>query len=320
MKIVFWGSSEVGCGFLGKLARGYGVAAAVTGPDKAVGRGMGVKPAPVKELALELGIPVYQPEGDLETARVMRKLRPDLCVVAAYGKFIKRESLELARAGFLNIHFSLLPEYRGAAPVQWALINGEKESGVTLFWIEGKMDSGPVFSREKVTVDINDDARSLFAKMIEIGERLLFDALEKIGKGEVKKTPQSGKVSYAPKIEKNFSRLDFSGPAAGVYNKIRGLSLGPRARFETGAGGKKILVQVLKASPPRSLAGTERLETGRVAAIEKRKGIYIKCLDDCVLLTVVQPEGKKPMSAFDFANGRGIKVGDSIAEGVRRKA
>ena len=315
MKIVFLGTPQIACGFLSKLySDGHKMVGVISQPDKTQGRGLCLKCPPVKTQALELNIPVFQPDSDTAIRELISSLEPDLCIAIAYGRFFKKDVLSVPKLGFLNIHFSLLPKYRGAAPVQRALINGEENTGVTAFWIEEKMDSGPIFSSVEIPILPEDDALSLFKKLSDAGVNLLSDCLNEIEKGNIIKIPQAGAPTFAPKIESEDSWLDFKNKAGAVYNKIRGLACGPRARFNSFARGKKITVQIIKASLG-SVSFSKKADIGEgcITLIERGKGFYIQCMDSAVFVQQVQPEGKKPMNAADFINGAGFKVGDKIA-------
>ncbi|MCK4935613.1 MAG: methionyl-tRNA formyltransferase [Elusimicrobiales bacterium] len=315
MKIVFLGTPQIACGFLTELhSGGHEIVGVISQPDKTQGRGLCLQCPPVKTQALELNIPVFQPDTDEGIRELITSLKPDLCIAIAYGRFLKKDVLEMPKFGFLNIHFSLLPKYRGAAPVQRALINGEEKTGITCFWIEEKMDSGPIFKTFEVPILPQDDAFSLFEKLSQAGTKLLAECLIEIKKGNIIKLPQIGAPTFAPKIEKKDSWLDFNSEAASVYNKIRALVCGSKARFYSLVGGKKICVQIIKAalkdipSPKKT-----NVRAGSIASIERGKGFYIQCTDSVVFIEQVQPEGKKPMNAADFINGARFKVGDKIA-------
>ncbi|MCG2725777.1 MAG: methionyl-tRNA formyltransferase [Elusimicrobia bacterium] len=315
MKIVFLGTPQIACGFLSKLyADGYKMAGVISQPDKAQGRGLCLKCPPVKTEALKLNIPIFQPDSDEAIRELISSLKPDLCIAIAYGRFLKKDILKIPKLGFLNIHFSLLPKYRGAAPVQRVLINGEEKTGVTSFWIEEKMDSGPIFSSIEVPILLQDDALSLFKKLSQAGINLLSHCLIEIKKGNIVKLPQIGTPSFAPKIESKDSWLDFKNEASVVYNKIRGLVCGPKARFNSLVGGKKITVQIIKASLERVSSEKKiNISEGHIVSIERGKGFYIQCTDSAVFIRQVQPEGKKLMNAADFINGARFKAGDKIA-------
>lgn len=314
MKIIFLGTPEIACGFLTELhGSSHEIVGVISQPDKVQGRGLCLKCPPVKTQALKLCVPVFQPDSDNAIKEIISYLNPDICIAIAYGRFLKKDVLTIPKLGFLNIHFSLLPKYRGAAPVQHALINGEEKTGVTSFWIEEKMDTGPVFLALEVPIAPEDDAFSLFEKLKNTGIKLLSDCLIEIEKGNIIKLPQTGAPTFAPKIESKDSWLDFNNEAGVVYNKIRGLACGPKARFYALVGAKKISVQIIKASL-KNLPSEKKINVsvGSIASIERGKGFYIQCTDSVIFIEQVQPEGKKPMNATDFINGARFKVGDKI--------
>jgi methionyl-tRNA formyltransferase len=311
LKIVFLGTPDIACGFLSRIAAsGHEVAGVISQPDRPVGRGLKMCCAPVSGLAGELELEVFKPASKPELHSVLAELKPDLGVVVAYGRLIPQDTLALARLGFLNVHFSLLPKYRGAAPVQWALINGEQITGVTLFWLDKGMDTGPVFLRREVAVLEDDDAASLFARLSSAGTELLAEGLAKISAGAIAREPQSGEASLAPKLAAADALLDFSLPAAKLLGRVRGLACGPRARFCLGLPeGRKLSVQVLEAAlRPAPGAGP----AGSVVAVEAGAGFIIRCGDGGLLLKKVKPEGKNAMPAADFLNGLRLKPGDAL--------
>ncbi len=314
LKIVFLGTPEISCGFLSRLADdGHDIAGVISRPDAQQGRGLKLCCPPVKDKARELCFRVFQPANDAELAAALSDLKPDLGVAVAYGRLLKKEVLSSARLGFLNVHFSLLPKYRGAAPVQRALMNGEAVTGVTVFWLDEGMDTGPVCASRGIPVLPSDDAPALFEKAAEAGRDLLAECLGKIAAGEIVRTPQSGEASRAPVITVADSFLDFSGPAAKAFNLVRGLACGPRARFEAVVNGRKTAVQVLRASLAASSSPAGKTAAaGTITAIEKGKGFFVKCGDSELLVEEVRPEGKKPMKAPDFLNGARLKPGDAL--------
>jgi methionyl-tRNA formyltransferase len=313
LKIVFLGTPDIACGFLSRMAEdGCHLAGVISQPDRPRGRGLKFCCPPVKDKARELCFKTFQPRGGEELAGALSALKPDLGVAVAYGRLIGKEALAQARLGFINVHFSLLPRYRGAAPVQWALIKGETVTGVTVFWLDEGMDTGPVFAAREVPILPSDDARSVFEKTAAAGRDLLAGCLIKIAAGEIIKTPQTGRATPALRITLEDSFLDFSGPAHAAFNLVRGLSCGPRARFEAMISGKMTTIQVLKASLPGSALGGTADRAGTITAIERGKGFFVKCGDSNLIVEEVQPEGKKPMKAVDFLNGARLKIGDSV--------
>ena len=317
LKIVFLGTPEIACPFLSRMASdGHSVSGVISQPDSLKGRGMKLCCPPVKNKAGELDLEVFQPRSHEEFSFVLSELKPDLGVVVAYGRLIKKEALAIPRLGFINVHFSLLPAYRGAAPVQWALIKGESVTGVTVFWLDEGMDTGPVAASREVPVSRDDYAPELFNKTAAAGLELLSECLADIAAGMIIKIPQAGPGTLAPRLTSADTRLDFTGTAAAAGNLVRGLSAGPRARFRLTVNGCLTAVQVLKCSLPAG-RGAVTAAPGVITAIEKEKGFYIQCSDGEMLIEEVQQEGKKSMKALDFMNGARLMPGDK-AETIRR--
>lgn len=310
LRLVFLGTPDIACGFLRRsAASGHEVAGVISQPDRAAGRGMKLCCAPVNALAGELCLPAFKPASRQELHSVIAGLKPDLGVVVAYGRLIPEETLALARYGFLNVHFSLLPKYRGAAPVQWALINGERVTGVTLFWLDKGMDTGPVFLRREVPVEESEDAQSLFARLTAVGEELLGEGLRRVAAGDISREPQAGEPSLAPKLTAADALLDFSRPSADLLGRVRGLACGPKPRFALNSQGRPLAVQVLAAALSDAPGGGA---PGTVLAVEPGGGFVVKCGVGGLLLKRVKPEGKKEMAAADFLNGLRLKPGDIL--------
>ena len=315
LKIVFLGTPDIACSFLSRIASdGHSVSGVISQPDRPQGRGMKLCCPPVKNTAGELDLEIYQPRSGEDLAFVLSELKPDLGVVVAYGRLIKKEVLAIPRLGFINVHFSLLPAYRGAAPVQWALIKGERMTGVTVFWLDEGMDSGPVLASREVPISPDDYAPELFKRAAGAGLELLSECLGEIAAGRIIKTPQTGPGTLAPKIKPSDTRLDFAGTAAAARNLVRGLACGPRARFFLTVNGRQAAVQVLRCSLPQAGRGSRSAVPGAITAIEREKGFYIQCSDGELLMEEVQPEGKKPMKALDFLNGARLGPGDILKE------
>lgn len=319
LRVVFLGTPAIACGFLTRIAAaGHELAGVVSQPDRQAGRGLKLCCSPVSALAGEMCVNVFKPASRQELHAVIAQLKPDICVVVAYGRLIHPETLALARYGFLNVHFSLLPKYRGAAPVQWALMRGEKVTGVTLFWLDKGMDTGPVFLCREAAVTESDDAASLFSRLSSIGTELLLEGLEKVAAGAIIRAPQTGVPSAAPKLTAAVVCLDFSRPAGDILGQVRGLACGPRARFNLEVPGRTIAVQVLSAALPQKTAGGDLslhsadAVPGTILSVEAGGGFIVKCGIGELLVTNVKPDGKKEMSGADFLNGLRIKPGDRL--------
>ncbi|OGR69054.1 MAG: methionyl-tRNA formyltransferase [Elusimicrobia bacterium GWC2_61_19] len=311
LRIVFLGTPAIACGFLGRLAgAGHDIVGVISQPDRPVGRGLKLCCSPVNVLASKLCLNAFKPASRAELHAVIEELKPDLAVVVAYGRLIPEATLALAGVGFLNVHFSLLPKYRGAAPVQWALINGEKTTGITLFWLDKGMDTGPVFLRREEPVLETDDAASLFSRLSAAGADLLEEGVRRIAAGEIVREPQAGVPSLAPKLTSADSVLDFSLPAAALQGRVRGLACGPRARFDLASRDRKVMVQVLAAALP--LGPVRDAPAGAVLSVEPGGGFVVKCGVGGLLVKTVKPEGKKEMPGADFLNGLRLGPGDTL--------
>jgi len=311
LKIVFLGTPEIACPFLDRMVSdGYSVSGVVSQPDRPRGRGMNMCCTPVKNAAGRHCLDMFQPCGHEELSSVISDIGPDLGVVVAYGRKIRKEVLGVPRLGFINIHFSLLPAYRGAAPVQWALINGETSTGVTAFWLDEGMDTGPIYASRPVAISQDDYAPDLFRKTAAAGLELLSECLSGISAGRIIRTPQTGSAVTAPRITPADTWLDFGGSAASARDLVRGLACGPRARFAVATNGRRTEVQVLRCSLPGPRGAGAG--AGVITEIGRQNGFFIQCRDGELLVEEVQPEGKKPMKALDFANGARLRPGDRV--------
>ncbi len=276
------------------------VEAVVTNPDKRRGRGEGKSPTIVKKKALELGYPVIETEStkDPDFGEKLNAIQPDLLVVVAF-RILPPEILEIPRLGSVNLHASLLPKYRGAAPIHWAIINGETETGCTVFFLDEQVDTGHIISRVKTVIGPDETAGDLYERLKEIGAELLVECLDRIEKGHVKGIPQENdKATPAPKLFTEDARIDFQLPSQQVHNRIRGLSPFPGAW--TTYSGKKINLYRSRIGPDIQLAPGELLiDDGRLLA---------GCGQGTVELTEVQMPGKKKVSGKEFANGYDLSV------------
>ena len=290
---------------------GYEVAAVVTQPDKPKGRGKTLLPTPVKEEAVMHEIPVYQPKrvrNNPEFLDILKEINPDIIVVAAYGQIIPKEILELPKFGCINIHASLLPKYRGAAPIQQAVIDGEKESGVTIMQMGTGLDTGDMISRIVVPLSEDETGGSLFAKLAQAGAELLIQTLPSIFDGTAtrEKQPEESPTPYAAMISKKMGLLDFSKNAEELERLIRGLNPWPSAF--TFINGKTM--KVWKSSVQEKQAEEA---PGTVISADK-EGIRVACGKNVLVLQEVQLEGKKRMEADAFLRGYQLKPGDMFKD------
>jgi len=315
LKLLFLGSPTVAVPFLEECVRnGHEICAVVTQPDRPSGRGMALSPPPVKEAAMKRGLRILQPEKMADVRAELESFQADVAIVVAFGRMLGPKTLGTTRLGFLNVHFSLLPEYRGAAPVQRALMDGKKKSGVTLFWIVKEMDAGPIQRRAEIDVPVTEDAPELFKRLIELGVCELRAVLSDLSLGKVVREEQAGEPSFAPKIESSEARLSFELSAAEFHNKVRGLRGGPKAYLWLSLPGKDAPTRltVLKTLPEKEAEG----EPGRLVSVDEERGILVQCRLSRCWITDVQPEGKKPVKAVDFLNGARLKQGDRLITAV----
>ncbi|HEX4046193.1 MAG TPA: methionyl-tRNA formyltransferase [Elusimicrobiota bacterium] len=307
LKTIFFGTPETAVPFLRLLAKRTEVLAVVSQPDRPAGRGLAVAPTPVKAATLELGLKVLQPSKPSEIAAELKALGADLAVVVAYGRILKADALAATRLGFMNAHFSLLPRYRGAAPVQWALARGEKTTGVSLFWLDEGMDTGPVQAALETTVGADEDAGELLARLTALGVDLLDAALKDLEAGKIARSPQEGPATLAPLIKREDARIDLSRPAHEIHDQVRGFRLWPRAYLEK-TGVPRLLV--LKTSLAAAADPVGKGLPGRILAVDRDRGILVQCGSGSRLWVLdVQPEGKKTVNAADFANGHRLAAG-----------
>lgn len=309
MKIVFMGSPEFSVPCLKVLAESkHEVAAGFTQPDKARGRrGNQLVPTAVKAAALEYGYQVYQPLSlrkgeDAETSmQVLRDIAPDLIVVTAYGQILPKEVLELPKYGCINIHASLLPKYRGAAPINWVILNGETETGVTSMQMGEGLDTGDMLIKRSTKIGENETYEELYARLAVMGGEVLAETLEAVENGTLSPEKQDDSLScYSPMIQKEMSALDFSKTAAEVHNTIRGVT------GFTMLDGKRL--KVFRSEISDNIAPDA--ENG---SIVDEKRFAVKCGDGkAVVFTEVQPEGKKRMAAEDFLRGKKLVKGEIL--------
>lgn len=315
MKIVYMGTPDFAVNPLRALAEaGYEVTGVVTQPDKPKGRGKTMLPTPVKEEALKHGFPVYQPVKvrDLEFFEILKGLEPDIIVVAAFGQIIPKSILELPRYGCINIHASLLPKYRGAAPIQQAVIDGEKESGVTIMRMGTGLDTGDMISRIVVPLAADETGGSLFDKLAEAGAKLLIQTLPHIfdGTAVYEKQPEESPTPYAGMITKQMGLMDFHKSAEELERLVRGLNPWPSAfTFWNGKSLKVWESFVVKSTE----LDVQMAEPGTVVKTDK-KGIYVACGEDVLVLSQVQLEGKKRMDADAFLRGCHIEAGSRFTD------
>lgn len=311
MRILFMGTPDFALFSLRALVEaGENIIGVVTQTDKPRGRGYVLTPPPVKVYATEHGIPVYQParlrDGSFDAT--LRELDPELIIVVAYGKILPPDLLEYPRLGCINVHGSLLPEYRGAAPMQRAIMDGKRVTGVTIMRMDDGIDTGDMLLRREVEIGENDNFEVIHDRLGAVGASALLETLSLLREGRL--TPEhqdDSRASYAAKIEREDCELDFSLSARRVHDRIRGLSPFPLA-FTHLPSGRLLKVTSSELLPPTDVP--EEAPAGCVVSLEG--GIVVRCGDGCLRLTGVLPEGKGRMSAADFVRGRGVSVGDML--------
>lgn len=310
MNILFMGTPDFAVPSLHALyTHGHHILGAVTQPDKPRGRGYVLTPPPVKVYATEHGIPVYQPEtlkgGAFDDT--VRALAPDLIVVVAYGKILPPSILTAAPYGCINVHGSLLPALRGAAPMQRAIIDGHPKTGVTTMYMAEGLDTGDMLLTGEIAIEEEDNFESIHDKLAALGASVLLDTVAALQNGTLTRIPQDGSLAtYAAKIEKSDCLLDFTGDARAIHNRIRGLSPAPLAFTHTPDGR---LLKIVAARVGR----TDGRNAAPGTVISVSDGIEVACGDGSIVLTSVKPEGKGQMSAADFIRGRKIACGDLLA-------
>lgn len=305
MKLVFMGTPDFAVPSLKALVEaGYDVAAVFTQPDKPKNRGMKLQPTPVKEYALTQNIPVFQPAKlrDGEAYAVLKDLSPDLIVVAAYGKILPVDILELPPLGCINVHSSLLPKYRGAAPINWAILNGEDESGVTIMYMAEGLDTGDMILQEKTPITLEDTASSLHDRLADMGAELVVKAVSMLAEGSAVRTPQDDALScYAPMLSKELSVMDWGRTARQLHDQVRGLAPWPSAITQLDGVRCKIWATTLTGETSGKAPGT-------IVQADK-KALKIVCGDGQVLrIDELQPDGKKRMAATAFLLGHPISI------------
>lgn len=302
MKVVFMGTPDIAATCLKQiLADGFRVVAVYTQPDRPKGRGMKMVYSPVKEVALAEGIPVYQPENfrEEEAVQTLAALQPDVIAVVAYGRILPQKVLDIPKLGCVNIHASLLPQYRGSAPYQWAVLDGLKETGVTAQHMAAKMDAGDIIDVAKTPIGENETAGELLDRLAVLGAELLSRTLTKFRNGTAVGNPQNeAEVSFAPMLDKSMCPIDWSKPARKVHDHVRGLHPWPVATAQLAGTNFKIhATRVVEG------AGAP----GQILALTKT-GLVVACGEGAVEISQLQAEGGKRMAAPDYFRGHPLEI------------
>ena len=309
MRILFMGTPDFAVASLTALLEaGHEVCGVFTQPDKPKNRGMKLQASPVKEYAIAHDIPVFQPlkMKDGEAMSYIRDLAPELIVVAAYGRILPADILNYPAYGCINVHSSLLPKYRGAAPINWAILNGDKTTGVTIMHMAPELDAGDIILQGETSIGPDETAPELFARLAELGGKLLVEAVDLLARGEAPRTPQDAAVStYAPMLSRELSPMDWSKGAQALHDQVRGLLPWPCAAAEFGGVRCKVFSTDI-------IDDTTNLAPGTVAEAGKT-GIVMACGGGTLLrIKELQPDGKKRMAAADFLRGHPLTTGEKL--------
>jgi len=311
MKIVFWGTPEFAEKSLQKLINSgkHEILAVITQPDKPKGRGKKLQPPPIKKLAQKHNIEVLQPQkvkGNKELYEYLKNLSADIFVVVAYGKILPKEIIELPKYKTINVHASLLPEYRGASPIHKALLDGKDKTGVCIMEITEELDAGDIYQCEETTITDKDDIVSLHDRLAEMGADLLEKVLDKIENGEITKTPQdNAKATYTKPIKKEDGQINWEKPARDIFNQIRALKVWPKAF--TKFRDKEIKILDAEVVDEKSTGNI-----GEIVEIDKKNGFVVQTGKGKLLIKKVQFPNSKPISSSDAVRGYHIKVGEKF--------
>ena len=308
LRIIFMGTAELSCASLEKLVgeKYFSVVAVVTQPDKPKGRELKLTPSPVKILAEKLKLPVLQPlkARDEKFIAELRALTPDLIVVVAYGQILPPAILALPKFGCVNVHTSLLPKYRGAAPIQRAIADGEKETGVTIMQMDAGLDTGPVLTLRRTPITAADDSKILHDRLAQLGAELLAETLAGYVAGSIAPQPQPAEgATYAAKIKKEDGQIDWDSPAEKIFNRLRAFTPWPGAFTFLAAEPKPLLLKIWRLEPVE-VSGV----AGKVLSADK-SGITIACGEKAVRILELQREGGKRLTAEQFLAGHPLKSG-----------
>lgn len=305
MKVVFMGTPDFAVPTLEAIYNnGHDVSLVISQADKAKGRGKKVLFTPVKERALQLGLNVFQPDNinSEESIGIIKKENPDIIVVVAYGQILKEAILNIPKFGCINVHASILPKYRGAAPINWVIINGEKSTGITTMFMEKGLDSGDMLLKKETEIFDDETAGELHDRLMKLGAELLLETVSGLETGSIHRIPQDHhKATYAPMMSKNLGKVNWKEKAINIRNLVRGTQPWPGA-FTT---YKDTIMKILEVD---IVDGFNSEEPGKVIKVDD-EGIYIATLDKCIVIKQVQFPGKKSMPVTDFIRGNEFEVG-----------
>lgn len=313
MNIVFMGTPDFAKENLEAIYNaGHNIIGVVTNPDRPQGRGMKLLPSEVKKFALEKKINIYQPlkiKNNAEFIEEMRKLNPDVICVVAYGTMLPKSILEIPKFGCINVHASLLPKYRGAAPIQWAVLNGDKTTGVTTMYMDKGMDTGDIILKEEVEIGEDETTGELWDRLAKMGGKLLVETLQQIEKGTVSREKQGDNFTIAPMLSKEMAKIDWETKTAqDIKNLVRGLN--PIMGAYTYLNGKKIKfwkVDLVKTEEIMLEGSIDSIKNGTVIVSNQKDGLFIKTKEGILKILEIQGENAKRMSVQDFLRGKSIE-------------
>ncbi|MBE5819616.1 MAG: methionyl-tRNA formyltransferase [Clostridiales bacterium] len=326
MNIVFMGTPDFAKDSLEAIyEKGHNISAVITVPDKAKGRGMKVIYSPVKEYAIEKELKIYQPEKlreNQEIIETIKDIKPDVICVVAYGRILPEEILNIPKFGCINVHPSLLPKYRGSAPIQWAILNGDKTTGVTTMYLNNEMDAGDIILKREVKIDADENSGELWTRLSKIGADLLVETLEQVEKEQAPRIKQEGEFSIAPMLEKSMAKINWEEKGMNeIKNLVRGLNpiMGAYANFK-GKKTKIWKVQTLEVNQfveeysefKEYAYKFKDIEPGTILYIDNKKGIYVRTKDGVILILEIQQENSKRMSTPDFLRGNQVDIVDKF--------
>lgn len=306
MNIVFMGTPDFAVESLKKLYEtGHNILAVISQPDRKAGRGMNVVPTPVKEYAESKGLKVYQPERirkDEELIQKIKDMKPDVIVVVAFGQILPQEVLDIPKYGSINVHGSLLPKYRGAAPIQWSVINGDAVTGITTMMMDAGMDTGDMLEKYEVEIDDNDTYGTLYEKMKVAGGKAIIKTLEKVAEGSISRVKQGDDFTMAPMIEKEMGEIDWNKSSKDIRNLIRGLNPMPGAYSYAGEERIKIWAADLTEQV------VEEAVPGDIIVANEKNGLLVKTGDGVLELTEIQMPNQKRMTAKEYLRGHKLDI------------
>ncbi len=313
MRILFMGTPDFSRESLDKLYNaGYEICGVVTTPDRPAGRGMKLAISPVKEYAIEHGLKLYQPEKiskNDEFKDEIRALEPDLVVVVSYGLILPSSFLKIPKLGCINVHPSMLPKYRGPAPIQWAILNGDKSTGVTIMYLDSGMDSGDIIKQKEVEIGKDETTGELWNRLSVIGSELLLECVNNINKGIIERTKQPEEYTLAPMLDKAMSKIEWnSKKSLEIKNLVRGLN--PIMGTYSTLNNKKI--KFWKIDIIEDEYSNCKEDPGTILLSDEKQGLYIKTLDGAIKVIEIQGENAKKMNIMDFLRGNKIQVGEKF--------